>query len=244
MISLTLGLVAFVAWFFSMLAGGGSPLVLIPLVNLLLGSQAVAPVITTGMLVGNAQRTFLFWQEVDWQVTLWYLPGAIAGAVLGAYVFTQIHWEGLQLIIGVVLLLMVLNFWFGKKEYTFTTRRWHFLPAAFFNAIGSALIGSTGPIMNPMYLNYGLVKENMIATKSFHKVVLHIVKLIAYLSLGAISKPFLFYGLLIGFASLPANWLAKQVLARMTAEQFRHAAFAFIAFSGVFMLWQQRGLLF
>jgi len=243
MVLLVLSVSGFVAWFFSMLAGGGSPLILIPLVNLLLGAQAVAPVITIGMLVGNGQRSFFFWKEVNWKLTLWYLPGAIAGSILGAYAYTRIHLEGLQLLVGIALLVMVANHWLGKRESRLTVKAWHFLPVAFVNAIGSALIGSTGPIMNPMYLNYGLVKETMIGTKAVHKTVLHIVKLIAYLFLGGLSLPYLGYGLLIGIASLPANWLGKRVLERMTAEQFRHAVFVFIAFSGVFMLWEQRSLL-
>lgn len=43
-----------------MLAGGGSPFILLPVVSLLLGAQAVAPVITTGLLIGNAQRGLFF----------------------------------------------------------------------------------------------------------------------------------------------------------------------------------------
>ena len=67
----------------------------------------------------------------------------------------------------------------------------------FRSAIGSGLIGSTGPIMNPMYLGYGLEKEAMIATKALNKTTLHIVKLVSYLSIGALDQTYLNYGLLI-----------------------------------------------
>jgi hypothetical protein len=67
---------SFVAWFLSMLAGGGSPFILIPLISLLLGAQVVAPVITVGLLVGNTQRGLFFWRQIDWTVTAWYIPGA------------------------------------------------------------------------------------------------------------------------------------------------------------------------
>ncbi|NEP16725.1 MAG: sulfite exporter TauE/SafE family protein [Leptolyngbya sp. SIO4C1] len=243
MVLLILGTVSCVVWFFSMLAGGGGPLILIPLVSALLGTQAVAPVVTTGMLVGNAQRSLFFRSQIDWSLTGWYLPGAIAGAVLGAYCYRWVHLEWLQLIIGACLLLMVLNYFCGSRLSHWQCRAWHFLPVAFINAVGSGLVGSTGPIMNPMYLSYGLLKEEMIATKSLHKAVLHLVKLAAYLAFGVLSSEHLRYGLVIGLAGIPANWLGKQVLAQMSAQQFRQVVFGLIAVSGLWMLWQQRQLL-
>lgn len=238
---------SFVAWFFSMLAGGGSPLVLIPLLTVLLGTQAVAPVITTGLLIGNTQRGFFFWKEIDWKVTAWYLPGCLVGAVLGAYALTWVQMDWLQILIGIALLGMVLNYWLGRvlklSDRKLTVKAWHFLPAAFFNAVGSALIGSTGPIMNPLYFSYGLEKEAMIATKSSNKTFLHVIKLASYGVLGMLQPNHIGYGLVIGAAAMPANWLGKWVLERMTNEQFRQLVFAFVAVSGVLMIWEQRSWL-
>lgn len=238
-----LAIASFAAWFFSMLAGGGSPLVLIPLISLLIGAQAVAPTITVGLLIGNTQRSLFFWQEIDWTVTAWYLPGAVIGALLGSYAFSQMHLEWLQLVVGIGLLLIVLNYLIGKQERSFSVKVWYFLPISLLNALGSAFIGSTGPIMNPVYLNYGLEKERMVATKSLNKAFLHMVKLLAYGALGVLNWEYLGYGLVIGLAAIPANWCGKQVLERMSNQQFRQAIFTFVAFSGVWMLWQQRQLL-
>jgi hypothetical protein len=95
-------------------------------------------------------------------------------------------------------------------------RDWHFLPLAFLNAIASTLIGSTGPMLNPLYLNYGLTKEDLIATKAIHNIALHLIKLLAYLSLGSLTMQEVGYGCLIGVAGIPANWLGKQVLVRVS----------------------------
>ncbi|HZG39210.1 MAG TPA: sulfite exporter TauE/SafE family protein [Nodosilinea sp.] len=248
MIALSLFVASFLAWFLSMLAGGGSPFILIPIISLLLGTQAVAPVITTGLLIGNAQRGLVFWDYVDWSVTAWYVPGAVLGALVGCYGLTQIHVEGLQLLLGVGLLAMVVNYLLPSKDIhpkdiQSTIKTWYFLPLALVNAIGSGLIGSTGPVMNPLYLNYGLEKETMVATKAFNKAVLHLVKLMAYTAFGSLSREYLIYGLVIGLGAIPANWLGKQVLAKMSAQQFRQLVFAFVAVSGVAMIWQQRHFL-
>jgi uncharacterized membrane protein YfcA len=243
MIAVALFTASFVAWFLSMLAGGGSPFILIPLISLWLGVQAVAPVITTGLLVGNSQRSCFFWNHINWTVTAWYVPGAVLGALIGCYGLSQIHAEGFQALVGLGLVGMAISHGLGRKDVQYSVSAWWFLPVALVNAIGSGLIGSTGPIMNPMYLNYGLEKEAMIATKALNKTVLHLVKLTAYLVLGHLSGEYLAYGLVIGLAAIPANWLGKQVLASISAHQFRQLVFTFVAFSGVFMVWQQRDVI-
>lgn len=238
-----LGLASFVAWFVSMLAGGGSPLILIPLMNLLFSPAAVAPAITVGMLVGSSQRSLFFWNDIDWQVTAWSVPGAIAGSLLGAYALTQIRADGLQLVLAVGLLIMVVQYWRNQTTLPFALATWHFLPLTFLNAVGSGLLGSTGPLLNPFYLHYGLTKEPMIATKSINVILIHVTKLIAYAAFGMLTWQSGLCGFVIGLASIPANWLGKQVLASMSSDQFHHLVFTFVAISALFMGWGQRDLL-
>lgn len=243
MTSILLSFASFVSWWISTIAGGGSPIILIPLVNSLLGTQAVAPVITLGMLIGNSQRTFYFWRFIDWKVTTWYIPGAILGAILGAYTITQIDLDWLEVCIGLFLIITVFSFKFGKKERTFNMKLWYFLPVGFFHAFSSALIGSTGPIMNPFYLNYGLVKESLVATKSSNVIIVHIVKCISYFFLGIFSLKHLEYGLLIGLTAIPGNWLGQKILKKINDQEFRQLVFVMMAITGLLMLWQQRQLL-
>ncbi|MGB3297370.1 MAG: sulfite exporter TauE/SafE family protein [Phormidesmis sp.] len=233
--------VSFVAWFISMLVGGGSPLILIPLVTLLLGAQSVAPTLTIGSVLGNTQRAVLLWRHIDWSLTLWQVPGVIVGSVLGAYAFTQIEAAGLQVFIAIALLYMVLHSLLRDrlKLPSFPFQAWHFLPLGFFNATASGLIGSTGPILNPAYLSYGLEKEQMVATRAASLTLTHIVKILTYAALGVLSPSLVGYGLIIGCAALPANWLGRKVLEKMSAEQFQVAVVSFIGLSGVWMLWQQ-----
>lgn len=239
----TLALVSFISWLISTLAGGGSPLVLIPFVNFTLGAAAVPPIVTVGMLLGNCQRIILFWQYINWKVTLWYLPGGIAGAVLGAYTFTQLHLEWLQLLIGLFLVISVFSFEFGQKERIFQVKAWHFLPAGFFYAFLSGIIGSSGPILNPFYLNYGLVKEEMIATKAINVVVIHIAKLFTYAAFSHFDSTFLGYGLIIGMTAFPGNLLGRSILRKMNDGMFRQFVLVSMGITGGLMVWQQREFL-
>lgn len=234
--------VSFAAWFVSMLVGGGSPLILIPMVTLLLGAQSVAPVLTIGSVLGNAQRSALLWKHIDWSLTLWQVPGVIVGSVLGAYAFTKIEAEGLQVFIAIALLYMVVHSLLSSRINlpSITFRVWYFLPLGFLNAVASGLVGSTGPILNPAYLSYGLEKEQMVATRAASLTLTHIVKIATYTALGVLSPTLVGYGLIIGCSALPANWLGRKVLEKMSADQFQLAVVSFVGISGIWMLWQQR----
>jgi hypothetical protein len=239
----TLALVSFASWLISTLAGGGSPLVLIPFVNFSLGAAAVPPIITIGMLLGNCQRTLLFWRFIDWKVTSWYLPGGIAGAILGAYTFTQIHLEWLQLLIGLFLVTSLFNLKGDNKPPMFQIKAWYFLPAGFFYAFISGIIGSSGPILNPFYLNYGLVKEEMISTKAINVVIIHIAKLWTYAAFSDMDLHLLGYGLIIGIAAFPGNIFGSYMLQKINDGLFRQFVFVSMGITGGIMVWQQRQFL-
>ena len=273
-----LSVVSFLAWIVSTLAGGGSPFVLMPMVNLLMGAEFVPPVITVGMFMGNAHRVLLFWQYINWELTLWYLPGAIAGAILGAYTFTQVHLDWLQLMIGVFLIVSAILFALEKRpdahallEITgsatedssdeslsltsdapannqllpqdanpkpsfWTLQAWHILPAGFLKAFVSGLVGTTGPVLNPFYLRYGLVKEQLLATKAAHMVIIHLVKIVTYGIFAALSQTELIAGLAIGLAAIPANLVGKALISRLSANQFRQIVLAFMTLGGLWMV--------
>lgn len=234
---------SFIGWFFSSLAGGGSPLILIPVLSLFLEATVVPPIITIGMLFGNGQRVALYWQGIDWELTRWYLPGAILGAIAGAFLFTQLQLKWLTLLLGLFLVTSILTSHLAENLTWLKIKAWYFLPAGLIYAFLSGLIGSTGPLLNPFYLNYGLAKENVIATKSSHVLVVHLVKIIAYSAFGVLSFPILGYGVIIGLGAFPGNWLGQKILERMQEQQFRQIAIAFVLFSGMMLIWRQRQVL-
>jgi uncharacterized membrane protein YfcA len=233
---LLLTLSSFASWFLSTLAGGGTPLLLVPAIAFYLGAPAVPPVLTIGMLLGHPQRVFLYWKEINWLLMWWYFPGAVVGAILGAFAFTQIQLNWLPIFLAVFLIISAIASSFNEKFQTFSVRAWYFLPAGFIFAFLSGLIGSAGPILNPLYLNYGLSKEQTIATKSAHLLAIHIVKTITYLICGVLTLNYLGFGVLLGLAALPGNWLGQIVLQKIAQQQFNRIAIAFIAFSGILIL--------
>lgn len=239
---LTLG--SFASWLISTVAGGGTPLIMIPLIGFFLGSAAIAPVITTVMLCGHPQRLWLYWKYVDWKIMGWYLPGAIAGAVLGAIAYTQIQLEWLPILLAVFLIVSTISYsWSENSQPAFKVYPWYFLPSGFVFAFLSGIIGSTGPLLNPLYINYGLLKEDLIGTKSAHLIVVHIVKIITYGIYGVLNPIYLGYGLLMGLAAFPGNWLGRKILTQISEQNFQKLLVSFVFLTSLFIFWEQRQLL-
>lgn len=239
-------LASVVGWFISTIAGGGSSLILMPIIGLCLGAAAIPVVTTVGAIFGNADRAIAYRENIHWEVIAWELSGAIPGAILGAFTLTQINTEWLSLIIGLFLLFSAINYFFKNSKKSdkkmFGVLAWYFLPLGFIYAFLSGLIGSTVPILVPFYLNYGLQKEELLGTQAVARVVIHALKIIAYALFGILTWPYIIYGIAIGLASFPGNWLGHLVLGKMSEQRFQQLAISFVLVSGVLMLWQQRQL--
>lgn len=238
-----LTLTSSLAWLISTLTGGGSPLILIPLLGWLVAPAAIPPIITIGMVFGNTQRVFLYWQKIDWGLLWWYLPGAVVGGSLGAFIFTKTQADWLMILLGFLLIISGIASVFEGSKKLFPVKGWYFLPGGFIYAFLSGLLGSIGPLLNPFYLNYGLDKEAMVGTKSTHMIIVHLIKLLTYAVFGALNWSHCSYGLLIGLAAIPGNWLGQRILAKISQQQFKQIVLAFVALSGVFILWEKRAFL-
>ena len=227
------------AYIISTLSGGGGSLLLVPVINFLISSKATAPVINLGNLIGEPVRIVMFWKHIEWQVIKYYLPSAIAGALIGAWAFSSLEIKWLQIIVGLFLISTVFQYRFGKKEKSFKMKLSWFLPLGFFIALFSTLIGAVGPVLNPFYLNYGLEKEKMIATKTVNSFFVGLVQITGYASLGSLKGSLWSYGIVLGIGASLGNWLGKTFLDKMSNNLFRKFVVAIMAISGMVMIIKQ-----
>jgi uncharacterized protein len=243
---LLLAAAGYVSWLISILSGGGGALLLIPVLTWTLGPRSVAPVVAMVTLFDAPVRLKLFWRHVRWDVVRWYLPGAITGATLGGYIFTDLadsRTVWLKILVGLFLVSTILQYRFGKRPHSFRMTRWAFLPIGFVVSLVSGVIGEAGPVLNPFYLNYGVEKEAMIGTKSVNSIGMQLTKLASYFAFGAAMKEFLLPALVIGVSAATASWTGKRILGRMESKRFRQFVIALMVFTGCLMLWQERGVI-
>lgn len=239
-----LGIAAILAFILSTISGGGAALMMVPITTFFLGAQATAPVINLGNMIGRPVRLILFWKDIDWKIVRYYVPSAIIGSALGAWVFASLRLEWLQIVIGLFLVSTIFQYRFGNKERSFKMKNWYFIPVAFFVTFFSALIGATGPVVNPFYLNYGLIKESMIGTKTINSFLAGMAAIGSYTYFGALHGDLWWFGLIFGVGAGIGNYLGKIALGNISSETFRKLVIAMMVISGALMIGGQIGKYF
>lgn len=212
---------------------------LVPVINWLLGGRATAPVINLGNLIGEPVRIILFWKHIDWKITRNYVPPALLATVLSAWIFANIKLEWLQLVIGLFLISTLFQYRLGNKERSFKMSLTGFIPLGFLVAFISTLVGATGPVLNPFYMNYGLEKENMIATKTMNSFLVGLAQVTSYTAFGSLKGNLWTYGILLGLGAWAGNWIGKSFLKKLSATIFRQMVIAIMVISGIVLIVQQ-----
>ena len=229
----------FIAFVISTISGGGGSLILVPVVSFYLGAQAAAPVISLANTINRPVRLLIFWNDIDWSVSKYYIPGGILGALIGSYLFATINLAWLQVIIGLFLISTIFQYNFGKSKRSFPIKAFHFFPLGIAVSLFSALIGATGPVLNPFYLNYGLEKENLIGTKTVNSFLVGLTKIGSYTFFGALFGRLWLYGILIGAAAGLASYAGKKILGEISSQSFRYLVISLMVISGIVLVYRQ-----
>lgn len=210
-----------------------------PVLNFALGTRSVAPVLAIGEELSRPVRLAIFWRQIDWTVAKFHIPGAMLGAFLGAYIFTQIELEWLQILVGLYLVSTIFQYRFGERKKTFSVKAVHFLPLGFLVALASAIIGATGPVENSFYLNYGLENETMVATKTINSFAAGLVQIGTYSIFGALPNELWLFGISIAIGAGIGSYLGKQLLDRMNSKTFRRIVIIVMVISGLALIYRQ-----
>jgi uncharacterized membrane protein YfcA len=176
-------------------------------------------------------------------VVRWYLPGAGAGAVLGGWIFTLLSGEWVRTCVALFLISTVWQYRFGERARSFRMRLHGFVPVSFASGMTSAVVGASGLLANPFYLNYGMVKERMVATRAVNSLAIQVAKIGAYAAFGALDWEWIGYGLYAGAGAALAIWVSRPWLRRLDSRRFRQFAVLVMLASGILVLWQQRAWL-
>jgi hypothetical protein len=233
--ALLLGAVAFVAATLAGITGFGGAAVLLPVLVVVFGARDAVPILTVAQLIGNGSRVLLNRQGVDYRVAGWYALGAVPLGLVGGVLFAHAPTPLLTRLVGLTLVVIVAWRRLGAPSPPKPSLR-------AFAAIGagasllSALVGSVGPLMAPLFLAYGLVKGAYIGTEALATVITHVVKLVAYRETGVLSGSAVATGLALGPAMVAGSYVAKRIVDRMPERAFVLAIEATMLVAGLLFL--------
>jgi uncharacterized membrane protein YfcA len=167
----------------------------------------------------------------------------VLGAVVGAWTLTQIDTAGLQILVALFLVSTAWQYRLGRRERSFRMPLPAFVPVSFVVGLVLAVIGASGVIALPFYLNYGLVKERMLATRAANSLLLQVAKLASYVAFGLLDMNIVHDGVIAGAGTAAAILATAPWVERISPRRFRRLALLMMLVTGLLMLWRHRALI-
>lgn len=217
------------------LTGTGGGVLLLPVMVAIFGVRDAVPMYTVAQLVGNLSRVFFNRKQIRLPVVGWFSVGAIPMAVLGALAFSFTPESMLIRLLGGFLLVSVLLHRAAGEGFRKQSARW-FVAVGGIVAFISALVGSAGPFLAPIFTAFGLTRGAYIGTEALSTAVMHITKLSTYGCTGVLTGIALVMGAALGPVMILGSWIGKRMMDRISDKVFLRLVDAVVIVFGVLFL--------
>jgi len=201
------------------IAGFGTGIIMLPLLASVLGVRAAAPVLTVTMLLGNLSRIWWSRAEIDRAVTARFLAGAMPATMLGAAFYAGAASQSLRWVMGGFLIASV-----PARRLLMT--RWVDVRLRHFPVLGAAvgllsgIVVTTGPVLTPFFLAYGLRRTAFIATDAICTLGMHAARAATFTRYSLLTWEAIVIGGALGSMMFAGSWLGRRLLDRMTDRVF------------------------
>jgi uncharacterized membrane protein YfcA len=240
MILALLFLSAILAFAISTVAGGGAGLLLMPVLAILLPGAQVPVALSLGTSVSSLSRIGVFWRSIRWSVVRLFLPAALPGAALGAWLLSCFEPIYVKLILG-LFLVANLPLLFLRSSMSSTGSGSSPSPRALLIvglAVGllSGFTGAVGVVFNRFYYRLGLAKAEIVATRAMNEAPLHLLKIAIYATFGLLTGRNIIAGAVIAVAAVCAAWMMKFLIPYLADHLFRRAGVMAMVAAGITMV--------
>jgi uncharacterized membrane protein YfcA len=225
---------AFGAALLSAVAGFGGGVLLLPVFTALFGLRVAVPMLTLTQVSSNVSRVWLNRHELHWRLIGWFALGAVPLAVIGGLLLAHAPVGALKRLLGVFLIGVVIG-----RRCDLHPRRpadRSFAAVGAVSGLGSALLGSVGPLTAPFFLAYGLIRAAFIGTEAAGALTMHLSKIAAYGVGDLLTGRVLLFGVALTPATLAGAWVGKKIVERISDRVFVILVEAGLVAAGVLFL--------
>jgi uncharacterized protein len=209
---------AFVLALLSAVAGFGGGVLLLPVFTALFGLRVAVPMLTLTQLSSNASRVWFNRRDLRWPLVGWFAVGAVPFAVGGGFLLANAPLGPLKRLLGVFLIGVVVWRRLNRRPRKPSERSFAAVGAA--SGLGSALLGSVGPLTAPFFLAYGLTRAAYIGTEAAGALTMHLSKIAAYGAGDLLTRTVLIYGAALTPSTLAGAWVGKKLMTRISDRLF------------------------
>lgn len=236
--------IAFLGFMIGLAKGGfgGLGALLTPILALVLPVASAVGVLLPMLMVGDVFALKMYWKEWDTELVRRMLPPGIVGALIGTFLLSSLSPNGLRIILGIFVLLVV-AYKFASDRITalqYEPRAWHASLAGLLAGVASGMFNSGGPPFNSYLLLEKVTARQFIATSAIYFAVLNLIKVPGFLYTGVLNLPLLF-SLWWVFLFIPIGiWVARRTLTHVSLQMFEWIIVVLLVFSSLWLFWQSR----
>ena len=215
---------AFATAMLSGIIGMGGGMLLLATLFCFLPHAETIPTHAAVQLVSNSTRMAVFLRDVHWPTIGRFVIGAVPGGAMGVGLLLSVgpaqdSEPYLKLAVGVYILVAA-HLPTGPRLAA--AGRWWDFPLLGLVAGAAALtVGAVGPLIAPLFARRNFVKERLVATKAVCQILLHIVKIPAFMWLRSLVYHRLgLLTVLLFVAVLPGTLAGKRLLRYVSEAHF------------------------
>jgi len=209
---------AFVLALVSAVAGFGGGALLLPVFTGLFGLRVAVPVLTLTQLASNGGRVWFNRRHLRWRVIARFSLGAIPLAVAGGLLLAHAPLAPLKRILGLFLIAVV--GWRRWRPHPKPPPDNAFIGVGAASGLGSALLGSVGPLTAPFFLAKGFTRAVFIGTEAACALLMHAAKLSAYGATNLLTVRVMLLGIAMTPSTLAGAWAGKKIVAKISDRVF------------------------
>lgn len=183
-------------------------------------------------VIGNSTRIFLYWKDINWNLTLKFGVPSIILAGIGAQYSDRIPKDYFSIVLGLFLISTSILFWKVDKGQFFANK-WSSFVGGGLSGLLTGALGSGGAIRSLALSTFKLSPFSFTATSTVIDLGGDILRLKVYFDKGYSDKDHYFYIPILMIVAVVANWLAKMWLAKIDKEKFRKIVLSFVFMTGI-----------
>jgi len=177
----------------------------------------VVPVIGLSALFTNASRVVAYRPDLDLDRLRRIAPVALPATLLGAYGFTLLSGRGAAILIGSMLILVVPLRMLARRRGLVLSGRGLTAATVGYGMVNGGTSGS-GVLLLTLLMAAGLTGPQVIATDAAISFLLGLGKSGMFAMRGALDLRLAGLALVIGFAAVPATFLARRLAHRLPGK--------------------------
>jgi uncharacterized membrane protein YfcA len=209
---------AFLLALLSAVAGFGGGALLLPVVTGLFGLRVAVPLLTLTQIASNGGRVWFNRQHLQWRIIARFSVGAIPLAIVGGLLFAHAPLAPLKRLVGVFLIVVVV--WRRLQPHPKPPPDNAFVGVGAASGLGSALLGSVGPLTAPFFLAKGFTRATFIGTEAACALLMHAAKIGAYGASNLITSRVLLLAAAMTPATLAGAWAGRRIVTHLSDRVF------------------------